>query len=49
MANSKDMKRLFDPVVKEISNLIRQQVTEVRRKTDAVIDVILQIIDFHSD
>ncbi|KIN04334.1 hypothetical protein OIDMADRAFT_159767 [Oidiodendron maius Zn] len=34
----KDIQGLFDPVVREISNLVRQQVKEVKRKTGATID-----------
>lgn len=49
MVHSNDMKSLFEPVVKEISNLIRQQVREVKIKTDAVIDVIFLFTDTHID
>jgi tRNA A37 threonylcarbamoyltransferase TsaD len=49
MIHSKDIQGLFDPVVREISNLVRQQVKEVRSKTDATIDVIFPFIDSHND
>ena len=41
MKHSKDIQGLFDPVVTEIINLVRQQVKEARKKKGAVIDVIL--------
>lgn len=49
MIHSKDIQGLFDPVVTEISNLVRQQVREVRMKKDAAIDVIFPFLDFHND
>lgn len=49
MIHSKDIQGLFDPVVREISNLVRQQVKEVRNKTGAAIDVIFPFIDSHND
>ena len=49
MINSKDIQGLFDPVVREISNLVRQQVKEVNRKTGAAIDVIFPFVDFRND
>lgn len=49
MVHSNDIKSLFEPVVKEISNLIRQQVREDKIKTDAVIDEILLFTDIHID
>jgi hypothetical protein len=49
MIPSKDIQGLFDPVVTEISNLVRQQVQEVRRKKGATIDVIFPFLDFHND
>jgi tRNA A37 threonylcarbamoyltransferase TsaD len=49
MIQSEDMQGLFDPVVKEISNLVRQQIQEVRSKNGAEIDVIFPFVDFHND
>lgn len=49
MIHSKDIQGLFDPVVTEISNLVRHQVQEVRRKKGAAIDVINPFLDFHND
>jgi hypothetical protein len=43
MIPSKDIQGLFDPVVTEISDLVRQQVQEVRRKKGAAIDVIFSV------
>jgi len=34
----KDMQSLFDPVIKEITNLVSQQVKEAKEKKNAVID-----------
>jgi hypothetical protein len=45
MIHSKDIQGLFDPVVTDISNLVREQVREVWRK-GAAIDVILPFFDF---
>ncbi|OBT74750.1 hypothetical protein VF21_06621 [Pseudogymnoascus sp. 05NY08] len=42
----KDIQGLFDPVVREISNLVRQQVKEVRSKTGAAIDRIILVGGF---
>ena len=49
MIYSEDIQGLFDPVVREISNLVRQQVKEVKRKTGAAIDVIFPFVDLHND
>ena len=49
MMHSKDIKGLFDPVVTEISNLVRQQVKEVRRKKGAAIDVIFPFPDSYNN
>src|SRR4051794_12317096 len=49
MIHSKDIQGLFDPVVTEISNLVGQQVKEVRRKNGAAIDVMFPFLDFHDD
>lgn len=43
--HSKDIKGLFDPVVKEISNLVSQQVKEARMKKGAAIDVLFPFLD----
>ncbi|KAH8650615.1 Hsp70 family protein-like protein [Tricladium varicosporioides] len=42
----KDIQGLFDPVITEISNLVRQQVKEVRRKKGAAIDRIILVGGF---